>query len=83
LMARTTKSVLVVCRAGPGDFYYRGVRLSDGASIELADAVRSSGGYDVTNPADGTRYQIRPDTLKIISPSGRASTEPMVEYASI
>ena len=81
-MARTTQSVLVVCRAGPGDFYYRGVRLSDGAGIELANAVRSSGGFDVTNPTDGTRYQIRPDALTITPPDGRAVTEPMVHYAT-
>ncbi len=80
-MARTTKSVLVVCQAGPGNFYYRGVRLSDGASIELANAVRSSGGWDVTNPADGTRYEIRPDSLTIAN--GRVSeTEPMLQYVS-
>lgn len=40
-MARTTQSVVVVCEIQPGNFYYRGVRLSDGASIELANAVRS------------------------------------------
>jgi serine/threonine protein kinase len=80
-LARTTQSVLVVCRAGPGDFYYRGVRRSDGAGIELANVVRSSGGFDVTNPTDGTRYQIRPDRLTIIAPDGQAISEPMVEYA--
>jgi len=51
-MGRTTQSVVVVCEIQPGDFYYRGVRLSDGASIELANAVRSSAGFDVTNPSD-------------------------------
>jgi serine/threonine-protein kinase len=81
-LARTTQSVLVVCRSGPGDFYYRGVRLSDGAGIELANAVRSSGGFDVTNPTDGTRYQIRPDSLTIIPPGSQAITEPMVAYAA-
>jgi len=81
-LARTPDSVLVVCRSGPGDFYYRGVRLSDGAGIELANAVRSSGGFDVTNPTDGTRYQIRPDALTILPPDGRAITEPMVAYAA-
>ena len=81
-LARTTQSVLVVCRAGPGDFYYRGVRLSDGAGIELANVVRSSGGFDVTNPTDGTQYQIRRDGLTIVTPDGHAFTEPMVEYAS-
>jgi hypothetical protein len=81
-LARTTQSVFVVCRTGPGAFYYRGVRLSDGAGIELANAVRSSGGFDVTNPTDGTRYQIRPDSLTIVPPDGQPVTEPMVQYAT-
>jgi hypothetical protein len=70
VMARTTQSVLVVCQIQPGNFYYRGVRLSDGASIELADVVRSSGGFDATNPTDGTRYRIRPTSLTITPPDG-------------
>jgi serine/threonine-protein kinase len=82
VMARTTKSVLVVCQIQPGDFYYRGVRLSDGASIELANVVRYSDGFDVTNPTDGTRYQIRPTSLTIAPPDGPAFYEPMLEYAS-
>jgi Domain of unknown function (DUF4189) len=82
VMARTTKSVLVVCQIQPGNFYYRGVRLSDGASIELANAVRSSGGFDVTNPVDGTRYQIRSTSLTIAPPDAQASSEPMLDYAS-
>jgi hypothetical protein len=81
-MARTTQSMLVVCQIQPGSFYYRGVRLSDGASIELANAVRSSVGFDVTNPTDGTRYQIRPTSLTIAPPDAQASSEPMLEYAS-
>jgi hypothetical protein len=44
--------------------------------------VRSSGGFDVTNPTDGTRYQIRRDGLTIVTPDGQTITEPMVEYAS-
>jgi serine/threonine protein kinase len=81
-VARTTQSVLVVCEIQPGSLYYRGVRLSDGASIELANAVRSSVGFDVTNPTDGTQYQIRPTTLTIAPPDGQASTEPVLEYSS-
>jgi serine/threonine-protein kinase len=82
-MGRTTQSMLVLCRTGPGAFYYRGVRASDGALIELANAVRSSGGFDVTNPVDGTRYQIRPDQLTILMANGQvAASEAMVAYAS-
>lgn len=82
VMARTTKSVLVVCEIQPGDFYYRGVRLSDGASIELANAVHSSEGFDVTNPNDGTIYRIRPMSLTIAPPDAPAWSEPMLQYAA-
>lgn len=82
LMARTTQSVLVVCQIQPGSFYYRGVRLSDGASIELANAVHSSEGFDVTNPTDGTIYRIRPTSLTIVPTDGPATSEPMLQYAS-
>ena len=81
-MARTTQSVLVVCEIGPANYYYRGVRLSDGAGIELANAVRSSDGFDVTNPVDGTSYQVRPNRLSITTPDGQVFTEPMVQYAA-
>jgi hypothetical protein len=81
-MARTTQSVVVVCEIQTGNFYYRGVRLSDGASIELANAVRSSQGFDVTNPTDGTIYRIRPTSLTIAPPGGPPSSEPMIQYVS-
>jgi serine/threonine-protein kinase len=82
VMARTNQSVVVVCQIQPGNFYYRGVRLSDGARIELANAVRSSDGFDVTNPTDGTHYRIRATSLTIAPPDGAASSEPMLKYAS-
>lgn len=83
VMARTAKSVVVVCQIQPGNYYYRGVRLSDGASIELANAVRSSGGFDVTNPTDGTHYQIGPTSLTITPPDGPEYYEPMLQYATV
>jgi serine/threonine protein kinase len=82
VMGRTTQSLIVVCEIGPANYYYRGLRLSDGASIELANAVRSSGGFDVTNPVDETRYQVRPNGISITSPDGQVSSEPMIEYAA-
>jgi serine/threonine-protein kinase len=78
-MGRTAQSVVVVCQIQPGNFYYRGVRLSDGAGIELANAVRSSDGFDVTNPVDGTHYQVRPTGIAITSPGGQLYPEPMIE----
>jgi Protein of unknown function (DUF732) len=82
VLGRTTRSVLVVCQIGPANYYYRGLRLSDSESIELANAVRSSHGFDVTNPVDGTRYQIRPSDISITSPGGQVSSEPMIQYAA-
>jgi serine/threonine protein kinase len=79
---RTAQSLAVVCQTGPGSFYYRGERIRDGANIELANAVRSSGGFDVTNPADGTRYEVRPERLRIISNGHVDSSEPVLQYAS-
>ncbi len=82
VMARTTLSVLVVCQLSPGSYYYRAVRISDGASIELANAVRTSAGFDVTNPADGSLRQVRPTYVRIVFPEGPVQTEPTVGYAS-
>jgi serine/threonine protein kinase len=82
VMARTTLSVLVVCQLSPGSYYYRAVRISDNASIELANAVRSSAGFDVTNPADGSLRQVRPTYVRIEFPGGPVQSEPIVGYAS-
>jgi serine/threonine-protein kinase len=82
VMARTTLSVLVVCQLSPGNYYYRAVRISDGASIELANAVRTSAGFDVTNPADNSLRQVRPTYVRIVFPGVTTQTEPMVDYAS-
>jgi serine/threonine protein kinase len=79
---RTAQSLVVVCQTQSGNFYYRGERIRDGANIELADAVPSSGGFDVTNPADGTRYEVRPERLRIISNGHVDSSEPVLQYAS-
>lgn len=78
----TGASALVVCRYGTDGYYYRGVRLRDGAQIELDHAVRSADGFNVTNPTDGTRYEIGSGALTIITPSGEVFSEPMIQYAS-
>ena len=82
IVVRTALSLAVVCQTGPDSFYYRGERISDGANIELANAVRSSGGFDVTNPADGTRYEVRPQRLRIISNGHVDSSEPVLQSAT-
>jgi serine/threonine-protein kinase len=79
---RTANSLAVVCETAPGSYYYRGERLSDGANLQLANAVPAGGGFDATNPADGARYQVRPDQLTILSNGGVDSTERALEYGA-
>lgn len=81
-MVRTAQSLAIVCRSGGDDYYYRGERLSDGATIQLEGAEPAGGGYDVTDPNGGARYEVRPDRLTIVS-NGRADTsERVLEYYS-
>ena len=81
MIERTSKSVFVVCwSSGGGGYYYKGARLSDGASIELNDVTPVNRGFDVVNVADGSSYQLRTNGLTIAS-GGETFFEPMVEYS--
>jgi serine/threonine-protein kinase len=79
---RTANSLAVVCQTAPGSYYYHGERLRDGANVQLANAVPADGGFDVTNPADGARYEVRPDHLTILSNGHVDSLEPALEFAA-
>jgi serine/threonine protein kinase len=81
-VVRTAKSLAVVCQNLSGSYYYRGERIRDGANIELSDAERASDGFDVTNPVDGTLYEVRPERLRIISNGHVDSSEPVLQYAT-
>jgi hypothetical protein len=81
LMVRTAQSAAVICQSGPAAFYYRGVRLSDGANIELAGAIPDGTGFSVSNPVDGTRYELSRSGLVIQGP-GQSATEPAIESAA-
>ena len=80
-MVRTEQSLAVVCETRSGDYYYRGERLSDGADIELRNVRRADGGFDAVNRSDGTRYEVRPDRLTIISNGRVDASEPVQQYA--
>lgn len=81
-VVRTAKSLAVVCENLSGSYYYRGERIRDGAHIELSNAQRAGDGFDVTNPVDGVRYEVRPDRLRIISFGHVDSSEPVLQYAT-
>ena len=80
-MIRTANSLAIVCQTGSDSYYYRGERLSDGAQLVLQNAVPAGGGFDAINPADGSRYQVRPDQLTISSSRGSES-DPALEYGA-
>jgi serine/threonine-protein kinase len=79
---RTASSLAVICEESSGDYYYHGQRLRDGANVRLANAVPSEGGFDAVNPADGARYEVRPDKLTILSNGRVDSAERALEYGS-
>ncbi|GAB7066283.1 serine/threonine protein kinase [Mycobacterium hodleri] len=79
---RTASSLAVICQESPGSFYYHGERLRDGANVRIANAVPTGAGYDAVNPADGARYQVRPDGLTILSNGHVDSAEPALEFGS-
>ena len=81
-VVRTAKSLAVVCENLSGSYYYRGERIRDGAHIELSNAERVGDGFDVTNPVDGVRYEVRPSRLRIISGEHVDSSEPVLQYAT-
>lgn len=60
MFMRTDRSALVVCSNGTGGLYYRGYRISDGASIDLYDVRREGGGFVAVNDPDDARYAITP-----------------------
>lgn len=81
-MIKTASSIAVICQSGPDTYYYRGERLSDGAHLEIAQAQRSGDGFNATNPADGAQYEIRPDSLTIISNGHVDSEEAAQQYSA-
>ncbi|MGY4100765.1 hypothetical protein ACW2Q0_14605 [Nocardia sp. R16R-3T] len=79
-IGRTTQSLVAICETGVGRLYYKGVRLSDGASVEIDDPVRTETGFAVTNA--GVRYSLSRDALVITQSSTQLASEPMLQYWS-
>lgn len=84
VIMRTPQSALVVCQSPGGGAYYRGLRLSDMATIELTNIVVTDSGSTVvvTNNTDGTRYEISNAGLEIVKNGEVLSSEPAIEFAT-
>jgi hypothetical protein len=80
VIARTPDSALVICETGVRRYYYRGVGLKNGLSVEIDDPVQTGPGFVATN--NGVRYSVSPGALVITQGSSVLSNEPMLEYWS-
>lgn len=60
---RTARALVVICVNPDGALQYRGVRISDGASLEMTAARGSDGSIVATN--DGVTYSITPGAFLV------------------
>ncbi|HEY7054605.1 MAG TPA: toll/interleukin-1 receptor domain-containing protein [Mycobacterium sp.] len=81
---RTEKSMIAICRSGTS-LYYRGYAMINQNGITLNNVVPEevNGGIDyiVTNPTDGTRYEVRRKGLTVLQPGQAPWFERCVQYA--
>lgn len=79
MFMRTQKSALVVCRSEIRRLYYRGYRISDGATIDLYDVSPYPNGFVAVNARDNARYVITSAGFQLIQNGDVVSSEPAVE----
>ena len=60
---RTNRALVVICVDPDGDLQYRGVRVSDGAALQMTAGRGSDGSIVATN--DGVTYSVSPSTLLV------------------
>lgn len=77
-IARTARAAIVICRDRAGDHEYRGVRLEDGAFLQLDDVRPMAAGFEARN--SDTTYRLSPTELMVLSGETLQSREAMVEY---
>lgn len=75
LTLQTTQSAVAICDHGTGGYTYKGLRLKDGARIDIDGAMPTASGFTVTN--NGTRYDVSRGGL-VINTDGDVYTEPAV-----
>lgn len=64
-IGRTQRSKVVICPEADGGYEYRGVRISDGAS--LVAAAKAVGGGTFEARTDGSVYAVSPENLVVTS----------------
>lgn len=82
MILRTTQSAVVICRGTANGLYYRGYRISDGATIELSDVIPTGSGYRAVNGSEDAFYDVTTRGLVITQHGEVLAEEPAVESAS-
>ena len=76
-VGRTQRSLVGICVDQNGKYQYRGVRISDGAPLELP-AKTTGSGYLADN--EGVTYAVSSTQLLVTSGETVINREPMIEY---
>ena len=77
-IARTERSAMVVCRGADGAYEYSGMRLHDGAALQLDDVRVIPTGFEARN--DNTTYRLSATELVVITGENLLSRDAIVEY---
>lgn len=80
-IGRTPKSLIVICESYAGRFYYKGLGLRDGRSVEVENFVRAEDKFTALN--SGVRCFVSPAALIITRGPAMIIDEPMLEYWSV
>ena len=77
-LARTQSSLVVICADQKGGYLYRGVRLSDGAALDVS--AESVGGREFVARSGEVEYSLSTQQLVITAGDSVVRSEPVIEY---
>src|ERR1700761_4091236 len=78
---QNTKSLMVICENYDGGFYYKGLGLGDGHSVEVDNFVRAEDEFTASN--SGVQCRVSPAALIVTRGPATIINEPMLEYWSV
>ena len=77
-IARTQSSLVTICADQKGGYLYRGVRLSDGAALDVS--AESTGGRQFVAHSGETAYSLSTQQLVVTAGDTVVRSEPVIEY---
>lgn len=80
-IGRTPRSLVVICEDYDGRFYFKGLVLTDGHSVEIENFVLVEDHFTASN--SGVRCLVSPVALTITRGPATITNEPMLEYWSV